>query len=66
LAIKSDCSIRFTNQVYEIQDNHTMRMIDFAKMHYQLHVLENPKGLGKHFAPTSISIHPVSDNKVDD
>jgi len=43
-----------------------MRMIDFAKMHYQLHVLENPKGLGKHFAPTSISIHPVSDNKVDD
>jgi len=42
-----------------------MRMIGFAKMHHRLNVLESPKGLGKHFAPTSISINLVSVNKVD-
>jgi len=66
LAIKSDCFIRFTDQICEIHDNHTMRMIDVAKIHYELYVIENPKGLGKHFAPTSISINSVSVNKMDD
>jgi len=66
LAIKSDCSIRFTDQICEIQDNHTMRMIGFAKMHHRLYVLENPKGPGKQFTPTSISINSVFVNKVDD
>jgi len=66
LAIKSYCSIRFTDQICEIQDNHTMRMIGFAKIHYELYILENPKGLGKHFAPNSISINFVSVNKVND
>jgi len=50
LAIKYDCSIRFTNQIFEIHDNHTMRMIGFAKMYHELYVLKNPKGPGKHFA----------------
>jgi len=66
LAIKSNCSIRFTDQICEIQDNHTMRMIGFAKMHHRLYVFENPKGPGKHFALASISINSVSVNKVDD
>ena len=66
LAIKFDCSIRFTDQICEIQDNHTMRMIGFAKMHHGLYVLENPKGPGKHFAPDLISINFVSVNKVND
>ena len=38
LTIKSDCSIRFTDQIYEIQDNHTMRMIGFAKIQHELYV----------------------------
>jgi len=54
LAIKSDCSIRFTDQICETQDNHNMRM------------LENPKGPRKHFALNSISINYVSVNKVND
>ena len=44
LAIKFGCFIRFTDQICEIQDNHTMRMIVFAKIHHILYVLENPKG----------------------
>jgi len=66
LAIKSYCSIKFTGQICEIQDNHTVRMIGFAKIHHRLYVLENSKGLGKHFAPDSISINSVSVNKVND
>jgi len=66
LVIKYDCSIRFTDQIYEIQDNHTMRMIDFAKMHHKIYVLENPKGPGKHFSPNLILINYMSINKVDD
>jgi len=41
-------------------------MTGFAKMHDELYVLENPKGLRKHFAPNSISINVVSVNKVND
>jgi len=66
LAIKFDCSIRFTDQIYEIQDTHTMRMIGFAKMPHGLYVLKNPKGLGKHFVPNLISINFVLVNKVND
>jgi len=66
LAIKFNCSIRFTEQICEIQDNHTMRMIGFAKMHHRLYILENPKGPGKHFAPNLISINFVFVNKVND
>jgi len=66
LAIKSDCSIRFTDQICEIQDNRIMRMIGFAKIHHRLYVLENPKGPRKHFASASILINFLSVNKVDD
>ena len=51
LAIKFDCSIRFTDQICEIQDNHTKRMIGFAKMHHGFYVLENPKGPKKNTLP---------------
>ena len=67
IAIKSYCSIRFSDQSCEIQDNHTIRMISFAKMHHRLYVLENPKGPRKHFVPnSSISITYVFVNKVND
>jgi len=66
LAIKFDCSIKFTDQICETQKNHTMRMIGIAKMHPGLYVLENPKGPEKHFAPASISINSMFVNKVDD
>ena len=66
LAIKFDCSIRFTDQICKIQNNHNMRMIGFAKMHHRLYVIKNPKGPGKHFAPYLISINYVSVNKVND
>jgi len=66
LAIKYDCSIRFIEQMCEIQKNHIMRMIGFAKMHHGLYVFENPKGPGKHFSLYSISINSVSINKLDD
>jgi len=43
-----------------------MRKIGFVNMHHKLYVHENPKGLGKYFAPASISINSVFVNKVDD